>query len=142
MARRLKATTVPEFREILLVTGTDPDSDKGIEALRLGVEQGIVYVPAYASAPLSNYSTWHHDVLSAIRDTKVLARFTVNREVKLQSAVNSVGLTLNSFGEPVELSWRFSKDNADKWLRHNGYNKNEFRRAYFEVIGFDPTQEG
>jgi|ETNmetMinimDraft_21_1059911.scaffolds.fasta_scaffold47517_1 hypothetical protein len=134
-------TTVSEFLEILKVTGTDPDSDKGIQALRLGVEQGLVYVPAYAKSPLANHSLWQNDLLSAIRDTGVLARFDVNREIKTQGAINSVGLTLNSFGEPVEFSWRFSKDNAEKWLKHAGYDSNDFRKVYFDLIGFDPTQD-
>tara|TARA_R110002020_G_scaffold318457_1_gene534114 strand:+ start:485 stop:913 length:429 start_codon:yes stop_codon:yes gene_type:complete len=141
MTRKIKTTTVPEFRDILQVAGIDPDSDKGTKALRLGVEQGVIYVPAYASAPLSNYSTWQHDVLNSIRSTEVLACFNVHREIKLQSAINSVGLTLNSFGEPVELSWRFSLDNAKKWLRHAGYSDNEFRKSYFDLVGFDPAQD-
>jgi hypothetical protein len=135
--------TVADFREVVKSCGVDPDSDKGIEILEKAIKDDVIYVPSYAKSPLSNSSQWQHEILTALRDTRVLVKFSIStHEIGFIRKAGEIGMTLNSVGEPVVLSWRYDREAAISWLKANRMDDKEFRARYLELVGFEiPTTD-
>ena len=138
--RKTRKPTVSDFRDMMSALGTDPDSDDGIQTMRTAIEKNVVYIPSYAQSPLSNYSIWQFDMLSAIKESGVLV--SVNQrthELEPMRKHGHLGMTLNSVGEPVAFNWRYSLDNAQSWLKAHKMDNTTFREEYFNIVGFNPA---
>jgi hypothetical protein len=130
--------TVDVFREVIQAQGIEPDSETGLNILETAIENGIIYVPSFAKSPLSNYSQWQHEILTALRDCGVLVSCALNSdEIRLVRKVGEIGMTLNSYGEPVAMTWGYNRDSAISWLKANGISDDEFRRAYLKLVDYE-----